>query len=166
MSSGNISLQVSYFLSEPVDAVGFGVDTGLLTGDKVGDQATGRRGAGEPIMAVAESEKGLLYTGARSDHRQGVGKARPVTHPATDLATGETGKQFTPLLDQLVGASIVWRCIQTRDLDRASEPQPRFHGRGDELALRPLYVPTRRRIWIGEQRVVAPLRLERHRVAK
>src|SRR5215831_10730436 len=133
MSSGNISLQVSYFLflSEPVDAVGFGVDTGLLTGDMVGDQATGRRGAGGPNMAMAESEKGLLYTGAR----QGVGKARPVTHPATDLATGETGKHITPQLDQLVGASIVWRCIQTRDVDRASEPQPRFHGRGDELAL-------------------------------
>jgi hypothetical protein len=34
-----------------------------LTGDKVGDQAAGRRGAGELNMAVAESEKGLLYTG-------------------------------------------------------------------------------------------------------
>src|SRR5262249_26281125 len=135
MSSGNISLQVSYFLSEPVDAVGLGVDTGLLTGDKVGDQATGRLGAGEPNMAVAESKKSLLHKGARSDHRQDRVQARPVTHPATDLATGETRKHFTPLLDQLVGASIVWRCIQTRDLDRASEPQPRLHGRGDELAL-------------------------------
>src|SRR5262249_6663215 len=123
-----------YLPSEPVDAVGRGIDTGLLAGDKIGDQAASGRGAGEPNVAMAESKKGLLYTGARPDYRHGVGKARPVTHPATDLASDETRKHFAPLREQLVGASIVRWCIQTRELDRASEPQARFHGRGDELA--------------------------------
>jgi hypothetical protein len=34
-----------------------------LTGDKIGDQAAGRRGAGEPDMAVTEMRKRSLFHG-------------------------------------------------------------------------------------------------------
>jgi hypothetical protein len=45
-------------LSEPVDAVGRGVDIGLLAGDKVGDQVAGRRGAGGPNIFTRSDDAG------------------------------------------------------------------------------------------------------------
>src|SRR3984893_8644016 len=95
------------------------VDRRGSAGDEVRDHLAGHRRRGHPDMAVAEGVDHVRGGARWADHRQRVGKARPMAHPYRDpllrMGGGEAGQHLAALLEQDAGAPPVGRRFEARE---------------------------------------------------
>ena len=134
-------------------------------GNQVRDQSAGLRGAGETDVLMTEGVENSPVALRVPNHGHAVRQRWPLTHPLAEVVVIHIGKQLPCLSSQQLGAPVVRRSVEARELRRAGESQTSVHGGGEKFLLCRADNGPQLNAWLAQHNVIATFGLQRHLLA-